>query len=155
MPLERFLVRPPARWATSDGLNARQRSESDAGHARRLRRRRRSGLQAIENLQWPQAGWRLHRSARYATIRLPLRGGRIAKRVVRAVQSEVEISYLHCPRCGLLMQLRGHSVSARDCPRCLIRAGVTMPMYKSQCAPVANSKGQAQTDTDADDVVVR
>ncbi len=55
------------------------------------------------------------------------------------------------------MRLRGHSVSECDCPRCLIRAGVTMPMYKSQSAPVANLKNQAQTDAgaDADDVVVR
>ncbi len=39
------------------------------------------------------------------------------------------------PRCGLSMELRGHRFPPRDCPRCLIPAGVTMPMYKSQCAP--------------------
>lgn len=37
--------------------------------------------------------------------------------------------YSNCPRCGLSIRRRDPSDWIRDCPRCLGRAGIAVPMY--------------------------
>jgi len=39
------------------------------------------------------------------------------------------MSYLNCPRCGLSIRLRAPYLALERCPRCLARAGLTIPMY--------------------------
>lgn len=38
------------------------------------------------------------------------------------------MSYMNCPRCGLSVRLRAAYLTLERCPRCLAKAGVSVPM---------------------------
>jgi hypothetical protein len=39
--------------------------------------------------------------------------------------------YLNCPRCELAIRLRDDAVDMRECPRCNARAGLAVPLFRS------------------------
>jgi hypothetical protein len=38
------------------------------------------------------------------------------------------MSYMNCPRCGLSVRLRADYLTLERCPRCLAKAGISVPM---------------------------
>jgi anti-sigma B factor antagonist len=48
----------------------------------------------------------------------------------------VAMPYMSCPRCGLSIRLRAAFLTLENCPRCIAKAGIAIPMELSQ--------GQAQ-----------
>ncbi len=67
------------------------------------------------------------------------------------------MSYVNCPRCGLSVALRVDAVSWESCPRCLGRAGISVPMYVSSrrlwpAAPPRPSAAQVDPDPVDSDV---
>lgn len=41
------------------------------------------------------------------------------------------MSYLHCPRCRLAINSRAHYLTLTNCPRCLARAAIAVPLFSS------------------------
>lgn len=39
------------------------------------------------------------------------------------------MTYMNCARCGLSVRLRKDQLSWDDCPRCIGRTGLSVPMY--------------------------
>lgn len=55
------------------------------------------------------------------------------------------MSYMNCRRCGLGVQLRASFLTLEHCPRCLVRAGMAVPMELSDGPPpprVAGAKAR-------------
>ncbi|MEA2479125.1 MAG: hypothetical protein QOJ07_1047 [Thermoleophilaceae bacterium] len=42
-----------------------------------------------------------------------------------------ESSYYNCPRCALSIRVRAEFLAMRNCPRCMARAHLTVPLYET------------------------
>jgi hypothetical protein len=39
------------------------------------------------------------------------------------------VPYLNCPTCGLSVRVQAEFLMMRNCPRCIARRGIPIPMY--------------------------
>jgi hypothetical protein len=56
-------------------------------------------------------------------------GGRFRRRQIE--EGESDLSYMHCPSCGLSVHIRAHYLTLDRCPRCLARRGAIVTMELS------------------------
>ncbi len=54
------------------------------------------------------------------------------------------MSYLHCPRCRLVVTQRAYYLTLTNCPRCLARTAIAVPLFAS---PLTSSELHARTHT--------
>ncbi len=61
------------------------------------------------------------------------------------------MSYMNCPRCGLSIQLRIQWLRCDDCPRCLGRSGIAVPVHVSahRLWPSASLRSSSTADAPA------
>ncbi|MBV9816756.1 MAG: hypothetical protein JOZ07_00235 [Solirubrobacterales bacterium] len=62
------------------------------------------------------------------------------------------MTYLNCPRCGLKIHVRTSNLTLERCPRCLGRAGISIPMFQTSSA--ARRRGVVSTGSSADEPVL-
>jgi len=54
------------------------------------------------------------------------------------------MSYLHCPRCRLVITQRALYLTLTNCPRCLARTAIAVPLFAT---PLTSSELHARTRT--------
>ena len=59
------------------------------------------------------------------------------------------MTYLNCPRCALSIRVRADYLAPRNCPRCIARHHVPVPMYATPHPARVNADGALLTDVSA------